>query len=564
MQVGTGYYQDEEEGNGIESHSNLKKSQPQQFLKDKELEFWVENFPDTDTVLWDSFLNALCDYFGLPSLSEYERFQLNYLQLKYALQAFITNQVTLQNFASFLQWFGNLTSMPTILNNITNLFHCSFFVGFMDAKTAERLLKEKDKKGAYIARFGSVPATITLTSITPKPIHFRVECCHTGGKMSFKIQKKAEFFNFQDIEGILQESKTFKSSFVMPLDEGIHEILQLHKAMLSKYPQLIELETKSLRNLQVQISEWEEFKKKEMELDACWELGEINFKKELSQLRQDFVNKYLNFEGIEISIIPSLQTLPLGKKSRFHVVYEIKVGTHKSPHEEKTAFDLAIVLDRSNSMKGAPLDNSLQTIRSIIRKISADDKLHLITYDTNATVVFENGTLSEAEQLVHLTTTVHSGSATNIEAGLRAASVLLTKHKGGIDRSKRIFLFSDGKPTRGECSTEGLVSLTRTFKSLEGIVTSSFGIGDSFDENLMQHFSETGGGEYYYIDSAENIEELANQGLEGLLSLVGEDTFLKVNPAPNCKISKIYGHSNLINTNGTKIGDLKKKGFLNK
>jgi len=100
-----------------------------------------------------------------------------------------------------------------------------------------------------------------------------------------------------------------------------------------------------------------------------------------------------------------------GTTSVIHVLFELT--TKKLPSSTTSPFNLALVLDRSGSMSGNPLENSKAAIIQIIRKLSSKDLLHLIAYDSSAETVFRDGTSLRRTELELLAEGVRDQGCTN-------------------------------------------------------------------------------------------------------------------------------------------------------
>jgi Ca-activated chloride channel family protein len=78
-------------------------------------------------------------------------------------------------------------------------------------------------------------------------------------------------------------------------------------------------------------------------------------------------------------------------------------------------------------MRGGPLMYALRAVCSILDLMGPYDRLHFITYDNEAVVVVENGTVNDKELIYTKINQVEAGGGTNIEAGLKAAKNLLER-----------------------------------------------------------------------------------------------------------------------------------------
>jgi len=215
-------------------------------------------------------------------------------------------------------------------------------------------------------------------------------------------------------------------------------------------------------------------------------------------------------------------------------------------------------LDRSGSMKGEKLNNSKLAIKRIIDNLTAEDHIHLVVYDDAADVIFENGDLSDKGTLHSLVDRIKERGSTNLCAGVEKAKQILSKQQDSS--SKRIFLFSDGRVNVGiQDRTAVCQVIDSAYK--QNIDTTSFGIGDDFDEDLMKAIAEAGHSYYFYIESADQIDKYVSAALGALLGIIGKNAVLKIRGKNGGIVTKIHSHPDIVG--GAKIGDLKQDNLKN-
>jgi hypothetical protein len=61
-----------------------------------------------------------------------------------------------------------------------------------------------------------------------------------------------------------------------------------------------------------------------------------------------------------------------------------------------------------------------------------------------------------------------------------------------------------------------------------GVSTTTFGVGDDFDEVLLQAMATAGGGHFYYIASAAAIQDLITSEVGETLDVVARDVVVEV------------------------------------
>ena len=215
-----------------------------------------------------------------------------------------------------------------------------------------------------------------------------------------------------------------------------------------------------------------------------------------------------------------------------------------------TPFNLALVLDRSGSMAGQKLDFAKRAVLEVIKNLRPLDTLYFVIYDTEVETIFEKGDLKKKELLQQKVKQIKSRDSTFLSGGLLQGAELVHKYLSR-DKSNRVFIFSDGLANVG---LKGLEELTDVAKQInrKGINVSSFGIGEDFDENIMQNLALHGKGDYFFIDQADKIPNIVEEAIEGLLGLVLSNVEIKIRSEKGVDIKKVYAYVDEIN-----LGDVR-------
>jgi len=244
-----------------------------------------------------------------------------------------------------------------------------------------------------------------------------------------------------------------------------------------------------------------------------------------------------------------------GVTNKIYVLFEI-VTKEKPKEKERPPFELSIVLDRSSSMSGLKITNCKEAAKTIVDYLTPADRLNFVVYDTEVETIFQRGTISQKEDLKSAIDAIRPTGCTNLSGGLQAgADVLNIEHEDHVPGTgKRIFLFSDGLPNRGITNRGEVFALVDKIRTHD-INVSSYGIGDDFDEDMMKGIGEHGGGDYFFIDTAEKIPILVSRGLSGLLSLIGTNAVLQLRGVNGAIVKKIFMHDNIVK--GAQLNDLR-------
>jgi Ca-activated chloride channel family protein len=200
--------------------------------------------------------------------------------------------------------------------------------------------------------------------------------------------------------------------------------------------------------------------------------------------------------------------------------------------------DLFIVLDKSGSMSGDRFDRSKEAIKSIIKKLNADDSLGLITFDDSYVVERELSLVgSDVNSILNKVDDFRIGNSTDIESALSAAYQILDRD--GKKTNKRIILITDAKPNVNATGEGEFLDLIRNYEKTIGLTV--FGVGIDFGIELTKSISETEGGNYIYLPNVSEIDAKLNDDFEFLISPIANNFNLKIKSSENFKIVNSYG-----------------------
>ena len=108
---------------------------------------------------------------------------------------------------------------------------------------------------------------------------------------------------------------------------------------------------------------------------------------------------------------------------------------------------LAVVVDRSGSMSGKPLNEALRCVMHIAKHLTPKDQMSLVVYDDEANVLVPLKPMTSVSEIEQAVEQVVSGDMTNLFGGWEAGAQQL---EGGNDQAiSRVLLLSDGIANRG-------------------------------------------------------------------------------------------------------------------
>src|ERR1043165_7034278 len=208
----------------------------------------------------------------------------------------------------------------------------------------------------------------------------------------------------------------------------------------------------------------------------------------------------------------------------------------------RPSLSLAIVIDRSGSMHGAPIQNAKEAALSVLRQLDERDAFSIVTYSSSSETVIpmERATDANKAPARAAIETIDDDGGTCISCGLESGAheVARSPIEHGL---RRILLISDGQANEGLYDRDELAQLAAN-KASRGVSISTVGVGLDFDEVTMRRLAEVGRGSYYFVEDTVALSAMFSRELGSLAKTVASEVRLVATPAPGVRIEEAYGY----------------------
>ncbi|MAG55736.1 MAG: hypothetical protein CMJ83_05550 [Planctomycetes bacterium] len=190
------------------------------------------------------------------------------------------------------------------------------------------------------------------------------------------------------------------------------------------------------------------------------------------------------------------------------------------------AKDVVFVVDTSGSMAGGKIEQTKKALTYCINSLGESDRFNIVPFATEARgwkdgLVAANGG-HKTEAVGYVKGLVARGG-TNINDAL-VQSLGMSKDK---DRPFMVIFMTDGEPTIGVTSTQGILSNVKTAnKALTRLFV--FGVGENLKVDLLDLLAEKNHGARDYVGSKENIEVKVSSFFEKVSSPVLADVSVTI------------------------------------
>jgi Ca-activated chloride channel homolog len=206
--------------------------------------------------------------------------------------------------------------------------------------------------------------------------------------------------------------------------------------------------------------------------------------------------------------------------------------------------NLAVVIDRSGSMKGERIANAMNAAVAALERMRDGDSITVVSFDTSAQVVvpptrIATGNRSSIESAIR---SIRLGGDTCISCGLSEAMQQLQLTSLGGDRVNRMILLSDGATNAGIRDVPGLRAMANRMHG-RGVTISTIGVDVDFDEKIMAAIANEANGHHYFVANASGLPQVFSQEFDDVLSSVAKEAELAIELAPGVEVAEVFDRS---------------------
>ena len=232
-----------------------------------------------------------------------------------------------------------------------------------------------------------------------------------------------------------------------------------------------------------------------------------------------------------------------GDSARYLVVEVTAPPVEVTTSEPKPALNIALVIDASGSMSGAPLVAAKDAAIGVVNRLADGDTVSIVSFDDHVVthvdgLVIDRRRRQDAERLI---SRIEPGGSTNLSGGWLqgAASVAaVMEHTPGL--RNHIVLLSDGQANAGITQPEILEHHAAQLAA-RSLFTSTVGIGDHYSPTQLQAIAEYGGGRMYDAAVPSEIVEVVMAELSDVVATAAEEVTVAVDFPAGTRVECLSG-----------------------
>ena len=205
----------------------------------------------------------------------------------------------------------------------------------------------------------------------------------------------------------------------------------------------------------------------------------------------------------------------------YHTTMEriLPVRMDSERKKEMPSVAMSVVIDRSGSMTGLPLEMAKAAAKATVGVLAADDLVEVIVFDSSPTRTVKMQPARNRTRILGDISRVQAGGGTEIFPALDAAYQDMTVTQA---RKKHVILLTDGRAPTG-----GLRDLATTMAA-ESITVTTVGLGNDVDDQLLKMIADTAGGRYHAVQDPSNLPRIFTKETEEIVRKAAVEEWFQV------------------------------------
>ena len=230
-----------------------------------------------------------------------------------------------------------------------------------------------------------------------------------------------------------------------------------------------------------------------------------------------------------------------------HKLLHIGLQGYTVETENLPSSNLVFLVDVSGSMNDPSKIGLLKkSFKMMVDKLDFNDRVAIVTYAGNTGVVLNSTRCLYKSKIYNALDNLFVGGGTNGEAGIEMAYKIAEQNYIS-NGNNRIILATDGDFNVGQSSDDDMKKLMEE-KREKGIYITVLGYGmGNYKDGKMETIADNGNGNYFYIDSKLEANNVLVHNLAGTLLTIAKDVKIQVEFNPNkVKEYRLIGYENRV------------------
>lgn len=245
----------------------------------------------------------------------------------------------------------------------------------------------------------------------------------------------------------------------------------------------------------------------------------------------------------QIDLLPLRAAVCADQPTTLDVVVRIMPPEAPATAAHRPTLNLGFVIDRSGSMGDRKkIDYARDAVCYAIEQLLPSDRLSVTIFDDQVQTLISSTPANNKASLTRLVKQVQPGGSTALHAGWVQGGMQVSQFLTA--ELNRVIVLSDGLANVGETNPDAIATDVHGLAK-RSVSTSTMGLGDDYNEDLLEAMARSGDGNYYYIASPEQLPSIFDQELQGLTVTVGKAVTLGLEPQGDVVVADVLNDLNV-------------------
>ena len=219
----------------------------------------------------------------------------------------------------------------------------------------------------------------------------------------------------------------------------------------------------------------------------------------LTQQQMNVTRTYVQELGGGFIMLGGEQSFGLGGYYKSSLEEILPVRSDFEKEKENPSLGMVLVIDKSGSMDGEPIEMAKSAARSAVELLGKRDYIGVIAFDGESFVISDIQSARNKGKISDEIARIDAGGGTNMYPAMEMAYEMLTSTSAKL---KHCIVLTDGVSAPGDF--EGI---TQTMVSSK-MTVSSVAAGDGADTELLEAIARTGKGRYYHTTDPSQVPQI--------------------------------------------------------
>lgn len=232
------------------------------------------------------------------------------------------------------------------------------------------------------------------------------------------------------------------------------------------------------------------------------------------------LKRYVSDFGGGLAMLGSENSYGLGGYYKTPVEDVIPLTSRYEKEKQKPSLAMVLVIDKSGSMSGTPIQLARQAAKSAAELLSSQDQIAVIGFDSQPVVICDMTPAGNKAAIMSSIDSLQAGGGTYLYPAMLKGRDML---QNANSRIKHMIILTDGQTQ--EADHIGLAQEMRD----AGMTVSCVAMGEGAARDLLTQIAEVGKGRYYETNDPANVPQIfTKETTQASRSAIKEDLYASV------------------------------------